>query len=558
VIAARGENLIGKTLGSCVLEGVLGQGGSSAVFLAYDQRSGHKVAVKVFLPREYLSLRMQKDFYRRFLHEAEAASKLDHPHIVPIYAYGEEDGLPYIVMPYMEGGTLANYMKERNFLSLSEAQWYLEQIAAAIDYAHEQGCIHCDIKPENILLDGNGVVKLSDFGIAHVIENGEHQPLVGIKVPDAVIGTPDYVSPEQALGQRLDRRSDVYSLAVTIFFLLTKSLPFKAETAIATALLRIHEPAPSLLFRRADVPVEVDRIIRRALEKDPEQRFQCAGDFCVAFIQAVAEGDLKRATDGVKEVDLHDDRELGILRKALSKLFLLVRSLSVVLRQCLVLHLILVVLAGLTVFSVIGTVWLQTEKDSEQLTGRETKGKANEGIQSDKLAQKNDWPISKTFFFDPDGKSYHILNLSPSSVAIAPYQGTRYSDFRLTVRTVMIRHRVGGSGYFGVVLRASSDQQNYYLFEISSDNHYLFWRRDVTWLEIASGSLPVLIDVYRSNTLFIEAHGNSFSFAVNGIDVVKNVSDSGGQFFEKGQIGLCVEDQGTEVAFSHLSIDTQP
>src|SRR6266536_4189467 len=132
---SRGKHLVGKMLGSCVLERLLGYGGSSAVFLAQQHNPERKVAVKVFLLRADMDKKMQRDFYRRFLHEAEAASKLDHPNILPIYSYGEQDGLPYIVMPNMRDGTLSEYISRHSPVSLPEAQWFLEQISSALDYA---------------------------------------------------------------------------------------------------------------------------------------------------------------------------------------------------------------------------------------------------------------------------------------------------------------------------------------------------------------------------------------------------------------------------------------
>ena len=137
----RGHHLIGQVLGSCVIEKLLGYGGTSAVFLAQQRTPEQKVAIKVFLPRSNMSVQMQKDFYIRFLREAEAASQLDHPNILPIYSYGERDGLPYIIMPFMPGGTLSEYIAEHGCLTLHEAQWYLEQISSALDYAHEHGCV---------------------------------------------------------------------------------------------------------------------------------------------------------------------------------------------------------------------------------------------------------------------------------------------------------------------------------------------------------------------------------------------------------------------------------
>ncbi|MBO0793045.1 MAG: serine/threonine protein kinase, partial [Ktedonobacteraceae bacterium] len=264
----KGQHLIGKIVGSCVLEKLLGYGGSSAVFLAQQQNPVRKVAIKVFLPRVPMDIRMQRDFYTRFLREAEAASKLDHPNILPIYSYGEQEGIPYIVMPYMEGGTLADYMSRRGPLSPKEAQWYLEQIASALDYAHGRGFVHCDVKAANMLLDRQGHIMLSDFGIAcfappaHALKSSEQKEQEAV-----MMGTPDYISPEQALGKPLDGRSDIYSLGVLLFYLLSKRLPFKAESTIALALMHVHERPPSLLSLRGDLRPDIDAVVQRALAK---------------------------------------------------------------------------------------------------------------------------------------------------------------------------------------------------------------------------------------------------------------------------------------------------
>ncbi len=284
----RGQHLIGKVIGSCVLEKLLGYGGSSAVFLAQQQTPQRKVAVKVFLPRADMDNQMQRKFYQRFLREAKAASELEHANILPIYAYGEQDGLPYIVMPYMAGGTLDEYMAKRGPLSLQETQWYLHQLAEALDYAHKQGCVHCDVKPANILLDSNGYVMLSDFGIARLIRTENDSRSAKLRSQQALLGTPDYISPEQALGKPLDGRSDIYSLGITLFFVLGKQLPFRADSAIALALLHVHEPPPSLAPLRADITPELDMVMSKTLAKNPEDRFQSAGELSTAFATAIA------------------------------------------------------------------------------------------------------------------------------------------------------------------------------------------------------------------------------------------------------------------------------
>jgi serine/threonine protein kinase len=546
-----------------MLERLLGYGGSSAVFLAQDSQSEQKVAVKVFLPRDGLSLRMQGDFYRRFLHEAEAASKLDHPHILPIYSYGEEDGLPYIVMPYMEGGTLLDYMSKRGPLSLQEAQWYLEQLAAALDYAHEHGCVHCDVKPANMLLDSEGRVMLSDFGIAYLMNNAEKSTGNTTKTSDSVMGTPDYVSPEQALGQHLDGCSDVYSLGVTLFFLLAKKLPFRADTPIATALLHIHEPPPSLALLRADISPALDRVVQKALAKDPVRRFQTASAFCAAFVSTLADGYEQSSLASVREVSTFDDDLSDGFFNSLPNLPIpqpVVRLLPLQPKRRLALHPMLLFVVCLIVLSVAGTTIVLFIRHSPQKTPVTSLVHQPASKPKDILAYGTAWPSSKTFFFDSQSRSYHVLNTSPNVVAVAPYLGAEYRNFRLTIVALEIHHTPGSSGYYGIIFRASVDQSHYYLFEIAPDdeNRYLFGRYDDGKWTTVGGKLPTTLKSNTPNTLSIEAHGNMFTFLVNGTPVAQPMSDPSKTPLLNGQIGLCVEDQGTEVAFSGLYIDDQP
>ena len=289
----RGQHLIGQVIGSYILEKILGYGGSSAVFLAQNRVTSEKVAIKVFQPRTTLDKKAQKSFYQRFLREAEATSELDHPNILSIYSYGQHDGLPYIVMPYMSGGTLSEYITRHGPLPLSLAVYYLEQIASALDYAHENGRVHCDVKPQNILLENEEHIVLSDFGIVQLIEPNSHNVKQATKSPETLMGTPDYISPEQATGQLVDGRSDVYSLAVTLFFLLAGRPPFQADSSLTMALMHAYEPPPPLSEFRDDSTPQVDRVIDKALEKEPGDRYQTAGQFSTAFAEAVAR---KRAT----------------------------------------------------------------------------------------------------------------------------------------------------------------------------------------------------------------------------------------------------------------------
>ncbi|HZT98467.1 MAG TPA: protein kinase [Ktedonobacteraceae bacterium] len=552
----RGQHLIGKVLGSCVLERLLGYGGSSAVFLAHQHNPERKVAVKVFLPRTSMDIQLQRDFYRRFLREAEAASKLDHPNILPIYSYGEQDGLPYIVMPYMPGGTLSEYMAKRGPLSLQEAQWYLKQIAAALDYAHTHGCVHCDVKPANILLDSDGHVMLSDFGIAHVMQSsdGPTQPLT--KSPEALMGTPDYISPEQALGQTLDGRSDIYSLGITLFYLLAKQLPFKADSTIALALLHIHEPPPSLALIRADITPEIDRVVQKALAKEPDDRFQTAGEFSATFTQAVERTEVvdplpssgKRmmpiggAGRGRGELTPLPRVSVKPMKASSSRLARLVRLCIVIL---------VLSLAGAFGASVLVPRITRVGSKTPTVIPTST-GNTLENL----LINRDLWPSSDTYFYIQ--QQYHIKNASKCCVALALYANHTFGSFRLTVTMQEIQSSHDTADYYGVIFRASADQSRYYVFEVDTNDggQYVFWRYDgPQWRTIKAGPAPMLLTASgKSNTMTVEARGNTFTFFINGKLIDKTMVDSLQPSLTSGEIGLYVEEQA-EVAFSNLHVE---
>ncbi len=559
----RGQNLIGKTIGSCILESLIGYGGSSAVFLANSLDTQERVAVKVFLPRSTLDGPMRKSFYRRFLREAEAASKLDHPNILSIYSYGEHEGLPYIVMPYMPGGTLAEYVQQHSLLTLDEVESYLKQIAAALDYAHEHGCVHCDVKPANILLDGTGRATLSDFGIVHLTQNEEAMAASNKstdKSGEILMGTPDYVSPEQALGETLDGRSDVYSLGATLYYLLTGRPPFKAETPIALALMHIHEaPVPPGVLR-ADITPQIDFVLAKALSKWPEERFQTAGTFSVAFAMATREASeapqfsLKHARAANASVDQKDTaaseppaappiihvKRMSPRRFAHSRLSLMSGLMTLVLLICLTVTLLI---------GVITTVHAQPPKVRAIPTIHPTS--------TDVLSQQpQDWQTSSTFFFQ--NGSYHIQNKSQGNLAIAFYASYQFENFQLSVTTREVAGTLNSVDYYGVLFRTSADQSHYYLFEVMSwdKGQYGFLRYNGgQWDSLAFGVLPgFLTNMGDQNVVSIKASGNKFSFTVNGNSVGNPIVDRSTRALTSGGIGLIVEEPDTEIAFSHLSI----
>jgi len=272
------DDLIGKKFGQFEIIEEIGRGGMATVYRARQASMNRTVAIKV-LPRQMLH---DPGFYERFEREVDVIAHLEHPHILPIYDFGRAEDVPYIAMRYLGGGSLEQRLR-RGILSLEELEKPLKQIAQALDYAHQQGIIHRDLKPGNIMLDENGNAYLSDFGIARVLGSD----LTG----SMIIGTPAYMSPEQANGLPIDGRSDIYSLGVVVFELLTGRGPFQAETPMAILLKHISEPLPSIRELRHDIPESVERVIRQATEKDPDARYSSASEFADAFSAAIANHD---------------------------------------------------------------------------------------------------------------------------------------------------------------------------------------------------------------------------------------------------------------------------
>lgn len=567
----RGQQLIGKEIGSCLLEKMLGYGGSSAVFLAQQREVEQKVAIKVFLPRSTMNLQMRKDFYIRFLREAEAVSNLDHANILPIHSYGEQDGLPYIIMPYMSGGTLREYIKSHGFLSLAEAQWFLEQMAAALDYAHEHGCVHCDVKPANILLDGAGNVQLSDFGIVHMMPaeaDPAHPQQPAAKVSGVLLGTPDYISPEQAMGKPLDGRSDIYSLGITLFFLLAGRPPFKADSTIAMALLHVHEPPPSLSSLRPDISPTIDHVIQKTLAKLPEARYQTAGALSAAFSEAIADDSVAHV-NGQQQLFLalpngktpHEANSNSNAQRTLlnNQPLAYVKPAS---RRRVNIPRVFIAIGALLVVAMGAALLggILTTRFAGNTSTIHPKVAANALV--DDLSNSDGWPIGGAFFFA--NKQYHIQNKSATNVVLALNTKYTYANFHLSVTMAELNGTENGGDYYGIAFRGTSDQSHYYLFEVSSwgGGQYQCLRYDGngTWKPLLGGQTPVILNTHsKTNIITVEAKGNTFHFWINNVPISKSLTDSqSGASPSSGSIGFSVEEKGTEVAFSHLYIRALP
>ncbi len=271
-------DLTGSTFGSYKLVGLIGRGGMASVYRGYQESIDRSVAIKV-LPHEFLH---DPNFAQRFIAEARTLARLTHPAILPLYDFGTANDVPYIVMPLMTNGTLADKVS-RGPLSAAEVIRLFTPIADALDFAHSQGIIHRDIKPSNILFDQRGQPFLADFGIAKAIEASSQLTGTGI------VGTPDYMSPEQARGETIDGRSDVYSFGVMAYQCLTGDTLFKATTPIGVILKHATEPPPPIRQARRDLPQGVEEVLNKVLAKRPAERFATAGEFIKAFAAAASE-----------------------------------------------------------------------------------------------------------------------------------------------------------------------------------------------------------------------------------------------------------------------------
>src|SRR5690349_20353027 len=280
------DPLIGTTLGNYKILAPLGQGGMAHVYRANQENLNREVAVKV-LPPWYAA---DRNFVERFNLEARLVARLSHPNIVTIHDFNESNGHLYIVMQLVDGGTLKHKMDAAHdpsgsggggALDVTEVDRIFQQLASALTYAHEQGIIHRDIKPVNVLMDRTGRPILSDFGIAKVLAGSS-----GLTRPGAGVGTPEYMSPEQCRGEEVDGRADIYALGVMLFEALTGRTPFTGDNYPALAHSHIYEKPPDPGTFNPHIPLEVRLVILTALRKSPQQRYQKANDMALALEHA--------------------------------------------------------------------------------------------------------------------------------------------------------------------------------------------------------------------------------------------------------------------------------
>jgi serine/threonine protein kinase len=263
------SKMIGTVLsGRYRLEAKLGSGGMSTVYLARDTTLDRPVAVKVM----HREMSEQADQLERFRQEARAVAKISHPNVVAVIDAGEDGGYPYIVFEYVEGETLKARINRIGALDVQEALAYAIEIARGLTVAHARKMIHRDIKPQNVLIDAEGRAKLTDFGISRQLEQE------GMTATGRVLGTTDYVAPEQAMGRGTDQRSDLYSLGVVLFEMLTGHVPFQADSQVGVAMKHVNEELPDVQADRPELSAATALVVERATAKDPTKRYADIGE----------------------------------------------------------------------------------------------------------------------------------------------------------------------------------------------------------------------------------------------------------------------------------------
>jgi serine/threonine protein kinase len=250
------------------LEERIGSGGMSSVYRAFDPTLERLVAIKLM----HRDISSDPDQLERFRREARAVAQLNHPHVVTVIDAGEDDGAPYIVFEYVEGETLKDRIRRHGRLPVAEAVAYAIEIGRALECAHAHRLVHRDVKPQNVLIDPDGRAKVTDFGIARSLEGQ------GLTAPGRVLGTTDYVSPEQALGHEVTEQSDVYSLGIVLYEMLTGEIPFQADTQVAVAMKHVREPLPDVQRRRPEISAALAASVERATAKETRNRYATVGE----------------------------------------------------------------------------------------------------------------------------------------------------------------------------------------------------------------------------------------------------------------------------------------
>ncbi len=295
------DRLVGQTLGNYHVERLMGQGRLSAVYFAQNALTGINGALTLFIVPDRFAQDARARFIQRFRKESTALTALQHAHVLPVHEYGECQGHPYLVTPYMTNGSLADVIKSQGRYEYTDVLDILEQIVEGLEYAHRKGVIHGTLKPSNIVLSDDQSMLVAGFGLMHVlqirgVEQNDRPYGHLLSIADTFLAAPEYIAPEIVQGQSIDKRSDIYALGIILFELLNGKPPFSGQKPLDVAKMHVQQAIPSLRTLHPDIPMAVISVVNQALDRDPARRFQSASELAEAFAQAVvgASGNMRR------------------------------------------------------------------------------------------------------------------------------------------------------------------------------------------------------------------------------------------------------------------------
>ncbi|HQV94395.1 MAG TPA: serine/threonine-protein kinase [Anaerolineales bacterium] len=562
-----------KKIARYEIQSEIGRGGMAAVYLAHDPNFRRNVAVKLVAG----NLEHNEDFRERFEREARLIARIEHPAIVPVYDFGEHNGQLYLVMRYMQGGTLADKIKKEIF-TLRDATQLISQIAPALDAVHSQGIVHRDLKPGNILFDNFGNPAISDFGIAHF--STATSDLTG----SAIIGTPSYMSPEQVRADaELDGRSDLYALGVILFEMLTGHGPFRANTPMSVALKHLTDALPSIRTFRPDLPTELESILSKALAKNRDERFASASELARA-LQTIPEshqgaskpilvkkssgndiatevdaGDASAAEVGDPASRVESDRAAESPKSNLGNPPSQSPTSKISSRG----KFQIASAAGLIIFLFIACgaiilygAWAGFFRGQNATPTNTTTTTQPTVLFADDFSDPNSgWPTIENaqakYSYQPDG--YHILVYEVNS---APWAKTGRQDSSASIY-VDAAPVSNSNGFYGLLCRIQ-DNQNFYYFIVQNNGVFAIGKSNDGVLQpLAEWTASSAIHQgNQTNRLRADCFGNTLRFYANDV-LLGTVSDTD---FTTGYSGIIVnalDTQGFEVVFNNFQI-TEP
>ncbi len=567
-----------ETIARYEIQSEIGRGGMAAVYLAYDPNFRRNVAIKL------ISGNLQENlvFRERFEREAYLIAKIEHPAIVPVYDYGEQDNQLYLVMRYMAGGALTNKIKA-GVLTLGHSTQIISQVAPALDAVHSEGIVHRDLKPANILLDNFGNPAISDFGIAHLTV--ATTDLTG----SAVIGTPSYMSPEQVRGDAdLDGRSDVYALGVILFEMLTGHGPFQANTPMSVALKHLTDPLPSIRSFRPDLPIELEPILNKALAKDRKMRHASALELALE-LQAISDTFLDNRTPSssipiirpqgeeiATEMDMDEDsrsavrsfnvseRDFSQSRPQSSESINRSSTQTTTPKWSPRRILLIAATAGLGLFlfflcgsvGVFGT-WAKFGLPGLFPNQSQTPSPTPSVLFADDFSDPTSgWPtiqnVEGGYGYRPDG--YHIFVNEIDAVFWAK---TNRDDDNASIYVSAHPITENMNGYYGLLCRIQDDQ-NFYYFVVQSNGAYTIGKyKNAEFLPFFDWiQSDVVNQGDQTNRLRADCTGSRLRLYVNNV-LLGEATDADFDFGFSGIVAASLDAQGFEVIFSNFLI-TEP